>query len=113
MADTIFSKIINGEIPADIVYEDGQVVAFRDVDPKAPVHILIVPREQIPTINDLTPEHALLVGHMVLTAKKLATDEGLDTGYRLVMNCNEAGGQTVFHLHMHLLGGRNMKWPPG
>ena len=113
MADTLFTKIINREIPSDIVYEDSQVVAFRDIDPKAPTHILIVPRKPVPTVDDLEVEDEALVGHMVLTAKKLAADEGLSEGYRLVMNCNEAGGQAVYHLHLHLLGGRSMKWPPG
>lgn len=113
MSDTIFTKIINKEIPATIVYEDEQIVAFRDIDPKAPTHILIVPRKAIPTVNDLEPNDEQLVGHMVLTAKKIAADEGLQDGYRLVINCNERAGQTVFHLHMHLLGGRDMKWPPG
>ena len=112
MADTLFTKIINREIPADFVYEDEKVVAIRDIDPKAPVHILVIPRKPIPTVNDLAPEDAALFGHMALTAKKLASDEGLES-YRLVVNCNEQAGQTVFHLHMHLLGGRSMKWPPG
>lgn len=113
MAETLFTKIINREIPSDIVYEDSQVVAFRDIDPKAPTHILIVPRKPVPTVDDLETEDEQLVGHMVLTAKKLAADEGLTEGYRLVLNCNEAGGQAVYHLHLHLLGGRSMKWPPG
>lgn len=113
MAETLFTKIINREIPSDIVYEDSQVVAFRDIDPKAPTHILIVPRKPVPTIDDLEAEDEQLVGHMVLIAKKLAADEGLSEGYRVVMNCNEAGGQAVYHLHLHLLGGRSMKWPPG
>lgn len=109
--DTIFGKIIRREIPADIVYEDDQVLAFRDVNPQAPVHLLIVPRqEEIPTLNDATAGHKELLGHMLLTASKLAADEGIaESGYRLIMNCNKEGGQTVYHLHLHLVGGRQMK----
>lgn len=114
MSDTIFAKIINKEIKADIVFEDDYVVAFRDVNPQAPVHLLIVPRKPVPTINDLTDDDALLLGRIILTAKELAKSFGLsEEGYRLVMNCNEFGGQTVFHLHCHLLGGRFFNWPPG
>lgn len=113
MGKTIFSKIIAGEIPADIVHEDDLVVAFRDVSPQAPVHILIVPREVIPGVDFLEERHRELVGHMLLTAKKLAHSEKLDEGYRLVINSGEKGGQTVDHLHLHLLGGRSMQWPPG
>lgn len=113
MSETIFTKIINKEIPADIIHEDETVVAFKDIDPQAPMHVLIVPKKPIPTVNDITEDDASIVAHMVLTGKKLAADLGLEKGYRLVMNCNEEGGQTVFHLHMHLLGGRPMKWPPG
>ena len=108
--DTIFGKIIRREIPADIVYEDDQVLAFRDANPQAPVHLLIVPRqEEIPTLNDASDGHKELLGHMLLTASKLAADEGIaESGYRLIMNCNKEGGQTVYHLHLHLLGGRQM-----
>lgn len=113
MSDTIFTKIINREIPATIVFEDEHVVAFRDVNPKAPTHILIVPRKTIPTLNDATEEDKTLLGHMMLTAKNIAADEGLEKGYRLVMNCREQAGQTVFHIHLHLMGGRAMHWPPG
>lgn len=114
MSETIFSKIIKREIPADIVYEDGEVLAFRDVNPQAPTHILIIPKKQIPTVNDLQDADAPLVGKMVLTAQKLAAANGLaEDGYRLVFNCNTRGGQTVYHLHLHLLGGRSFKWPPG
>ncbi len=106
---TIFSKIISGEAPADIVYSDDQVTCFRDISPAAPVHILIVPNKEIPTVNDLTEEDAALVGHMMLTAKTLAEREGIaESGYRLIVNCNRDGGQVVYHLHMHLLGGRPM-----
>jgi histidine triad (HIT) family protein len=113
MSESIFSKIIAREIPADIVFEDEHVVAFHDLAPQAPVHVLIVPREEIGSIDDLNPEHEILVGHMVLTAQTIARDLGLDAGYRLVINCGGDGGQTVWHLHLHLLGGRPMHWPPG
>jgi histidine triad (HIT) family protein len=114
MSDTIFGKIAAGEIPADIVYEDDDVVAFRDVSPQAPTHVLVIPRIRIPTLNDLRPEHAELVGKLFLAAGKIAEQEGIaQDGYRTVINCNAAGGQTVFHLHLHLIGGRPMRWPPG
>jgi histidine triad (HIT) family protein len=104
---TIFSKIIRGDVPSDTVYRDDLVTAFRDIRPVAPVHILIVPNREIPTINDLTPEDAALVGHMVLVAAKLARQEGIaDDGYRLIVNCNRHAGQEVYHLHLHLIGGR-------
>ena len=104
---TIFAKIIAGESPADIVYRDEQVTCFRDIAPKAPTHILIVPNREIATVNDLTTDDAQLVGHMVLVAKQLAQEEGIaERGYRLVVNCNHEGGQVVYHLHMHLIGGR-------
>ena len=106
---TIFSKIISGEADADIVYQDEKVTAFRDIHPSAPTHILIVPNKEIPTVNDLTEEDAPLVGHMTVVAARLAQEEGIaEDGYRLVINCNEYGGQSVFHLHMHLLGGRRL-----
>ena len=104
---TIFAKIIAGEAPADIVYRDERVIAFRDINPAAPTHILIAPNKAIATVNDLTEEDAALVGHMVLVAKRLAAEEGIaERGYRLIVNCNAEGGQVVFHLHLHLLGGR-------
>lgn len=104
---TIFSKIIAGELPADIVYKDEQVTAFRDITPQAPVHILIVPNKEIPTINDVAEEDEQLIGHMVTVAKKIAQQEKVaENGYRLLINCNRDGGQEVFHLHMHLFGGR-------
>lgn len=113
---TIFSKIISGETPADIVYKDERVTAFRDIKPAAPTHILVVPNKFIPTVNDLAEEDAVLVGHMVLVAKKLAAEEGIaEQGYRLIINCNRDGGQVVFHLHLHLIGGRSlgpMVWRP-
>lgn len=106
---SIFSKIVAGEAPADVVYRDERVTAFRDIAPAAPVHILIVPNREIATVNDLDEHDAELVGHMVLVAKKLAADEGIaERGYRLIVNCNREGGQVVYHLHLHLLGGRPM-----
>jgi histidine triad (HIT) family protein len=104
---TIFSKIISGELPADIVYKDEQVTAFRDINPQAPIHVLIVPNKEIATVNDIAKEDERLIGHMVTTAKRIAEQEGIaDNGYRLLINCNRDGGQEVFHLHMHLFGGR-------
>ena len=114
MSDTIFSKIIAGEIPADIVYDDDRVLAFRDINPQAPVHVLIIPKKAIPTLNDLTPQNSELIGHLFLAARQIAVDLGVaESGYRTVMNCNEDGGQDVFHIHLHLLAGRRMGWPPG
>ena len=110
MSETIFSKIINHELPADIVYEDDAVMAFRDINPQAPVHVLVIPKVEIATVNDIEPEQAELVGKMVLAAQKIAADEGIaEDGFRLVFNCNRHGCQEVFHLHLHLLGGRQMR----
>jgi histidine triad (HIT) family protein len=107
MADTIFGKIIEGEVDADVVYKDDLVTAFRDVNPQAPVHILIVPNERIPTVADVEAHHEAALGRLFTVARKLAEDEGIDEdGYRLMVNTREHGGQEVFHLHMHLLGGR-------
>jgi histidine triad (HIT) family protein len=104
---TVFQKIIDGEIPADIVYRDEQVLCFRDIKPAAPVHLLVVPLQPVPTVNDLQTGDEALVGHMVAVARDMARREGIaDDGYRLIMNCNAHGGQEVFHLHLHLLGGR-------
>ncbi len=114
MSDTIFGKIASGEIPADIVYEDDDVVAFRDLDPQAPIHVLVIPRKPIPTLNDLEQEDGALIGKMFLAAKRIAEQEGIARdGYRAVINCNADAGQAVFHLHLHILGGRRMRWPPG
>jgi histidine triad (HIT) family protein len=114
MDDSIFTKIIKREIPAKIIFEDNDLIAIEDIDPKAPVHILIIPKRQIPTLNDLDEQDALLMGKIILKAKKLAKEYSIDErGYRLVINCNEEAGQTVFHIHCHLLGGRSMHWPPG
>ncbi len=107
--DCLFCKIINKDIPADIVYEDDKVLAFRDINPQAPIHTLIIPRKHINTINDATPDDQELIGHMVLTAAKIAKENDVDEpGYRLVMNCNAQGGQTVFHIHLHILAGRQL-----
>jgi histidine triad (HIT) family protein len=107
--ETIFSKIIREEIPADIVYQDDLVTAFRDINPQAPTHILIIPNKLIPTVNDVTAEDELVLGRLFTTAAKIAAEEGIDAdGYRLLINCNRDGGQEVYHLHMHLLGGRKL-----
>lgn len=112
--DCLFCKVVSGEIPAKVIYQDDKVVAFDDINPQAPQHKLIIPRQHIATINDLKSENNELIGYMVQTAKKLANDLGIaENGYRLVMNCNPGAGQTVFHIHIHLLGGRQMTWPPG
>lgn len=114
MSDTLFKKIINREIPADIVFEDDEVLAFRDINPQAPVHILVIPKTPVATVNDLEPQHDALVGKLVRAARELAKKEGVaEGGFRLVFNCNRDGGQSVYHLHLHLLGGRQMNWPPG
>jgi histidine triad (HIT) family protein len=113
LADNIFLKIIEKKIPARIVYEDEQCLAFHDVNPQAPVHVLIIPRKVIPTHADIKEEDAELLGHLHLVAARLAEQLGIDDGYRLILNCKERAGQTVPHLHLHLLGGREMTWPPG
>jgi histidine triad (HIT) family protein len=114
MADDLFLKIINREIHADIVYETDEILAFRDISPKAPVHMLIIPKEHIATINDLEADHAEMIGKLFLAAAEIAAKEGIaENGYRVVMNCNQDGGQAVYHIHLHLLGGRQMGWPPG
>lgn len=112
--DCIFCKIISKEIPSEVVYEDERILAFKDINPAAPTHILIIPKKHIPTLLDLQPEDSDIIGHIVLTANKLASQYGLEEqGYRLVSNCKENAGQTVFHIHFHLLGGRPFGWPPG
>lgn len=113
MADNLFLKILSREIKADIVFEDELVLAFRDARPQAPVHVLIIPRREIPTHDDLAEEDQAVLGRMHWVANRLAKQLGLADGYRLVLNCKDAGGQTVPHLHMHLLGGRSLGWPPG
>lgn len=112
--DCLFCRIAEGSVDADVVHEGDEVVAFRDINPQAPTHILVIPREHVATVNDMQEEHAPLVGQLFLTARDLAEEEGIaDQGYRLVMNTREGAGQSVFHLHLHLLGGRSLTWPPG
>lgn len=114
MSECIFCKIVNGDIPAQILYRDDHVVAFEDVNPQAPMHILIIPRRHIPSISDLEDDDYDIVGHIFKVANRLAKDEGIsEEGFRLVANCKERAGQTIFHIHFHLLGGRDFEWPPG
>ncbi len=112
--DTIFGKIVRGEIPSVPVYSDDDFYAFRDINPGAPTHVLVVPRKPIPRVVDATDDDALMLGKLILVANKVAVQEGLtENGFRYVINCGEWGGQTVYHLHLHILGGRPMAWPPG
>jgi histidine triad (HIT) family protein len=112
--DCLFCKIANKEIPSNIIFENEHLLAFTDIYPKAPTHVLIIPRKHIATVNDLSPEDTPVVGELVQTAKHLAAQLGIaDNGYRLVFNVNEQGGQQVYHIHLHLLGGRTLHWPPG
>lgn len=114
MSDCLFCKMVAGEIQPDVVFEDDEVLAFRDVNPQAPVHVLVIPRSHIATTNDLDADNAHLLGKLYLAAKKIAADEGIaESGYRTVINCNAGAGQSVYHIHLHLLGGRPMGWPPG
>ena len=113
MSETLFTKIINREIPAEIVYEDDQCLAFRDINPQAPMHILIVPKQVIPKIVDANKDDQALLGHLLLKAGEIANQEGYGDAFRLIVNNGEAVGQTVFHLHIHILGGRSFSWPPG
>ncbi|KRT55169.1 histidine triad nucleotide-binding protein [endosymbiont of Ridgeia piscesae] len=114
MDSCLFCKMAKGEIKPDTVYEDDEILAFRDINPQAPLHILVIPKRHIATLNDLTPADAELVGKLVLTAQQIAEQEGFsEQGYRTLFNCNADGGQEVFHIHLHLLGGRRMSWPPG
>ena len=113
MSDTIFDKIINRQIPADIVYEDDQCLAFKDVNPQAPIHILIIPKQPIAKVADACKEDQNILGHLLLKAGEVAEDLGVKDAFRLVVNNGEEAGQTVFHLHIHLLAGRNFNWPPG
>ena len=113
MADTIFTKIINRTIPANIVYEDDHALAFKDVNPQAPVHLLIIPKKAIATINEMDEADKELFGHLFWVAKQVAKEMGFaDDGYRVVMNCNDDGGQSVYHVHLHLLAGKPLGWPP-
>ena len=112
--ECIFCRIVSGEVPAKKVYEDDDVMAFEDIRPQAPVHILVIPKRHIATVNDLTESDVQLVGKLVLVAKRIASERGVaERGYRLVLNCNRDSGQEVFHIHLHLLGGRKFAWPPG
>jgi histidine triad (HIT) family protein len=114
MTECLFCRMVAGEIQTDVVYEDDEIMAFRDVNPQAPTHVLVIPKRHIATTNDLQPDDAELVGRMVLVAGKVAVDDGVDErGYRVLLNCNLEAGQSVFHIHLHVLGGRPMGWPPG
>ena len=114
MSDCLFCKIVTGDIPAEKVFENDHVIGFQDLNPQAPTHVLVIPKKHVSTINDLQDEDKALVGEMYMAARQIAADQGLaEKGYRTVMNCNEEAGQTVFHIHLHLLGGRRMQWPPG
>lgn len=114
MSDCLFCKIRDGVISGDIVFEDDDVLAFNDVNPQAPVHVLIIPKKHIATVNDLSAADQIVMGKLFSVAKNIALQQGVsDDGYRLVVNCNERAGQSVFHIHMHLLAGRDMSWPPG
>ncbi len=114
MDDCLFCKMVSREIPSNIVFENDSVLAFRDIDPKAPTHILVIPQKHIQSINELGPDDQSLAGEILLAAKTIAKAEGIETsGFRTVFNTNDDGGQTVFHIHMHVLGGRRLSWPPG
>ena len=114
MSEDLFLKIIDREIPAEIVYEDDDVLAFNDINAQAPLHVLIIPKKHIRTLNDMTDHDEKLLGKLMNTARKIAKDKGVaEDGFRVVMNCNKGAGQTVFHIHLHLLGGRTLSWPPG
>lgn len=111
--DCLFCKIINKDIPAQVIYEDDQIIAFNDINPQAPLHFLVIPKKHISTLNDIKEDDRELLGHMVMTAGKIAKDQGIaQDGYRTVFNCNNHGGQTVYHIHLHVLGGKAMGWPP-
>ena len=110
---TIFTKIINKEIPADIVYEDEKCLAFKDINPQAPVHILLIPKQEIRSLAEVKPEHQELMGYLLCKASEIAKAQNLEEGYRININTNSKGGQTVYHLHIHIMGGRQMNWPPG
>ena len=111
--DCLFCKFVSGELDADVVHETESVLAFRDINPQAPTHVLLIPKKEIPSVDDLTPEDHALAGHLLLTAQRVAQQLGLDDGYRLVVNNGRAAGQEVPHLHLHILGGRGFQWPPG
>ncbi len=111
--ETLFTKIINRQIPAEIVYEDDMAIAFKDINPQAPIHLLIVPKKPLPSLVEAVPEDHRILGHLLMTVKRVAAQVGLENGYRVVINTGHDGGQTVAHLHLHLLGGRPLHWPPG
>ena len=114
MSDCLFYKMASGEIKPDVIFENERILAFRDVNPQAPFHALIIPKDHISTLNDVSTQHSALLGELVLVAKQLAAEQGYDqSGYRLTINCNADGGQSVFHVHLHLMAGRAMSWPPG
>ncbi|NLW41391.1 MAG: histidine triad nucleotide-binding protein [Tissierellia bacterium] len=114
MSDCIFCKIINRELPSEIVYEDDEILAFKDVNPQSPVHILVIPKEHIESLNHINSSHSNLIGNIFVTIRNIAEELGIDKeGYRVVNNCGENGGQTVSHIHFHILGGRKFSWPPG
>lgn len=114
MTDCLFCRMVKGEIKPDVVFEDDEVLAFRDLNPQAPLHVLVIPKQHLATLNDLDAAHAALMGRMYLAAKQVAQQEGLaERGYRTVINCNAEAGQSVYHVHLHLLAGRAMHWPPG
>jgi len=114
MNDCLFCKIVKREVPASIVYEDDRVLAFNDINPQAPTHILVIPKQHVATLNDLSPDHDAMVGELVRRAAAIAKDRGLSAGgFRTVFNTNREAGQTVFHVHLHLIGGRRLTWPPG
>ena len=114
MGECVFCRIVKKEIPAKVIHEDEQVVAFEDLNPQAPVHILVIPKAHLATLNEVGQDQAGLIGRVVATAVGIAADKGLgESGYRLVANCQAAAGQSVFHIHFHLMGGRNFQWPPG
>ena len=114
MSDCLFCKMVSGEIPPDTVYEDDDILAFNDINPQAPTHVLIIPKNHIATLNDAGTDDTRLMGKLSMVAAQLAREAGFaEDGYRVVMNCNSAGGQAVYHIHLHLLGGRSMSWPPG
>lgn len=110
---TVFKRIIDGEIPADIVYQDDLCLAFRDIAPKAPIHVLVIPKKEIASLDDADESDQALLGHLLLVCQKVAEQEGLHNGYRIVTNCGPGGGQEVMHLHLHVMGGRDLTWPPG
>ena len=114
MSDCLFCKMVSGEIQPDVVFEDDEVLAFRDVNPQAPLHVLVIPKAHIATTNDLDAGNAAVMGKLYLAARQIASDEGVaEPGYRMVMNCNAGAGQSVYHIHLHLLAGRPLGWPPG